>query len=210
LFENNSKNKLAKDTIYYLFSKFYDLIIGVKGYKHGETSLDILKSDLIQWLKIHENFLNPIVTQLDAVKIIKLVEYCQASQENNMCIRAILSHNQYSQLMKINPTNKNSINSFNNCLQANQIRKLYYQVENYIPITPYIHTLAFHVPEFLEKFHDVNIFNVQGLEKLNDFTTQNFHLSTNRKLSNMKYLKQLFDKQNRIDFYELNMKIEDI
>ena len=26
----------------------------------------------------------------------------------------------------------------------------------------------------------------------------------------MKYLKQLFDKQNRIDFYQLNMKIEDI
>ena len=210
LFENNCKNKLAKDTIYYLFSKFYDLIIRVKGYKHGETSLDILKSDLIQWLKIYENFLNPKVTQLDAVKIIKLVKFCQASQENNMRIRAILSDNQYSQLMKINPINNNSINSFNNCLQANQIRKLNYQVENYIPITPYIHTFAFHVPEFLEKFHDVNIFNVQGLEKLNDFTTQNFHLSTNRKLSNMKYLKQLFDKQNRIDFYQLNMKIEDI
>lgn len=214
LFENNFQNKLAKDTIFYLFSKFYELIIRIKCYKHGETSLNVLKSDLIEWVKIYDNFLNPKVTQLDSVKLTKLVEFCQSSQENNIRIKTILSDNQYSQLMKINHKNNNKnlniIQSFNNSLQANQKRKLYYQVENYFPVTPYIHTFVFHVPEFLENFQDVNIFNIQGLEKLNDFTTQNFHLSTNRNLSNMNYLKQLINKQNRIDFYQLNLKMEDI
>jgi hypothetical protein len=36
-FENNYINKLAKGTIYYLFTKFYDLILGVKCYQHEET-----------------------------------------------------------------------------------------------------------------------------------------------------------------------------
>ena len=75
LFEDDCENKFAKDKIYYLFSKFYELIIRIKGYKHGETSLDILKSDLIEWLNSYENFLNPEVTQLDAEKLIKLVKF---------------------------------------------------------------------------------------------------------------------------------------
>ena len=40
-----------------------------------------------------------------------------------------------------------------------------YQSKN---ITPYIHAFVHHVPEFLEKYGNLNFFNQQGLEKLND------------------------------------------
>ena len=46
-----------------------------------------------------------------------------------------------------------------------------YQTKN---ITPYVHSFAFHVPEFIAKFSSVCRFNQQGLEKLNDVTTQQY------------------------------------
>ena len=45
-----------------------------------------------------------------------------------------------------------------------------------------------HIPEFLEKYKDVNVFNIQGLEKLNDFTTEYFFKSTNKNLTDNKYI----------------------
>ena len=47
-------------------------------------------------------------------------------------------------------------------------------------VTPYMHALAYHVPEFLKLYNgDLTIFNQQGLEKLNDITTQHFQRGTN-------------------------------
>ena len=71
-------------------------------------------------------------------------------------------------------------------------------------ITPYVHAFVFHVPEFIEKYDDVNIFNMQGLEKLNDFSTIYYHRSTNKQRKNKKYLIQLLQKRNRIEFFTLN------
>ena len=47
-------------------------------------------------------------------------------------------------------------------------------------ITPYIHIFAFHLPEFILKHKNINIYNLQGLEKLNDFVTQIYHCSSNK------------------------------
>jgi hypothetical protein len=77
-------------------------------------------------------------------------------------------------------------------------------------ISPYAHALVWHVPEFLEKYGGISIFNMQGLEKLNDFYTIYYHRSTNRIRNNKAYLKQLLKKRNRIEFYDLGGNILDL
>jgi hypothetical protein len=70
-------------------------------------------------------------------------------------------------------------------------------------IPPYIHVMCFHLCEMLEKFGSINNFTTQSLEKLNDFTTQYYHSSTNKKNFNKNFLLQLINKRNRIEFYQL-------
>jgi hypothetical protein len=59
-------------------------------------------------------------------------------------------------------------------------------------VTPYLHLFSNHLCFFVEKFGDVNLFNIQGLEKFNDETTKLNFKSSNRKLylSNDKKKKQ--------------------
>ena len=70
-------------------------------------------------------------------------------------------------------------------------------------ITPYVHSFVFHMPEFLRKHNDINQFNMQGLEKLNDLATQYYHNSTNRNKKNNVYITQILAKRNRIEFFNL-------
>lgn len=65
-------------------------------------------------------------------------------------------------------------------------------------ITPYIHSFVFHLPEFIKIHGNINLFNLQGLEKLNDLTTIAFQRSSNKRKT---YLKQLIDKRNRYEFF---------
>ena len=58
-------------------------------------------------------------------------------------------------------------------------------------VTPYIHILANHVPEFLEKYGNLVQFIQQGMVKLNDETNINFARSTNHNFHNLGALKQL-------------------
>jgi hypothetical protein len=58
-------------------------------------------------------------------------------------------------------------------------------------VTPYMHLFAGHLCFFVEKHGDVDIFNVQGLEKLNSLTKQ-YH----RKTNNKNFLYQMFEKRN--------------
>ena len=77
-------------------------------------------------------------------------------------------------------------------------------------ITPYVHAFVFHVPEFLERFGQLNLYNVQGLEKINDLTTHYYHTSTNKHNVENEYLIQLLKKQNRLEFYNLDGHINEI
>ena len=60
---------------------------------------------------------------------------------------------------------------------------------------------------------DLNIFNTQGLEKLNGFCIQYYHSSTNKQIGSgdnkNKYLKQLISKRNRMEFSILNGNFAD-
>ena len=69
-----------------------------------------------------------------------------------------------------------------------------YQTKN---ITPYVHSFAFHVPEFIDKYGCIVQFTQQGLEKLNDVTTQHFLRSSNHR--NSEALKQVLEKRNRLE-----------
>ena len=71
-----------------------------------------------------------------------------------------------------------------------------YQSKN---VTPYIHIMAMHVPEFLLKYKNLVLFTQQGMEKLNDQTTIDFAKSTNHNYHNLEALTQLMNKRNRIE-----------
>ena len=77
--------------------------------------------------------------------------------------------------------------------------KQVYQSKN---VTPYIHILAQHVPEFLKKYGNLVQFTQQGMEKLNDKTTVYFARSTNHNYHNLDALKQLLLKKNRLEHLE--------
>lgn len=63
-------------------------------------------------------------------------------------------------------------------------------------ITPNIHIFVNHVHEFIDKYSDVNQFNVEGLEKLNHMTHSQVFRATNNSAD---YLKQIMRKRNRME-----------
>ena len=69
-----------------------------------------------------------------------------------------------------------------------------YQTKN---VTPYIHVLMSHIPEFLDMYGAIVAFSQQGLEKLNEEVTQDYFRSTNHR--DGESLNQLLRKLNRLE-----------
>ena len=69
-----------------------------------------------------------------------------------------------------------------------------YQTKN---VTPYIHLLICHIPEFLIKYGTIAPFAQQGLEKLNDIITQHYFRGTNHHITNS--LNQILLKLNLLE-----------
>ena len=67
-------------------------------------------------------------------------------------------------------------------------------------VTPYMHAFAMHIPEFMSLHGNVVAFTQQGLEKLNDLTTQHFQRASNHR--DYEALKQIMEKWNRIETLE--------
>ena len=76
-----------------------------------------------------------------------------------------------------------------------------YQSKN---VTPYIHILAQHIPEFIQKYSNISQFAQQGLEKLNNQTTIDFVKSMNHDYCSLAALTQLLQKRNRVEYVESN------
>jgi hypothetical protein len=57
---------------------------------------------------------------------------------------------------------------------------------------------------------DISIFSNQPNEKLNEFSKHYYIKHTNRKNTNLEYLKQLIQKRNRFEFFNLNGNINDL
>lgn len=77
-----------------------------------------------------------------------------------------------------------------------QFLKLYHTKH----VTPYMHALVWHVPEFIEMYGEISPFTQQGLEKLNDKTTKDYFRSTNQR--GLDCLKQIMLKRNRVEHLE--------
>lgn len=67
-------------------------------------------------------------------------------------------------------------------------------------VTPYMHALLWHVPEFLKLYGQICSFTQQGFEKLNDKTTKDFFRSTNQR--GLDALTQIVQKRNRMEHLE--------
>ncbi|XP_033730336.1 uncharacterized protein LOC117319683 isoform X1 [Pecten maximus] len=63
-------------------------------------------------------------------------------------------------------------------------------------ITPYIHTLRYHVSELFQLHGNLVRFSQQGLEKMNDIITESYLRATNHRGHSA--LKQVMEKQNRL------------
>ena len=67
-------------------------------------------------------------------------------------------------------------------------------------VTPYMHALFCHVPEFLSMYCNLNFFNQQGMEKYNDLASKDYFRSTNHR--GVECLRQMFLKKNRLQFLQ--------
>jgi len=72
-------------------------------------------------------------------------------------------------------------------------------------ITPYIHIFVFHVPEFIQKYKNLTLYSMQGLEKRNEIIKQNFSRKTNRKRD--LFTETLLKTANRCDINFLNKRL---
>ena len=66
-------------------------------------------------------------------------------------------------------------------------------------VTPYLHALAMHVPEFVRTYGNLSKFTQQGLEKLNYVTTTHYLCATNHR---KEALQQIMQKRNRLEELE--------
>ena len=67
-------------------------------------------------------------------------------------------------------------------------------------LTPYVHTFVFHVPEFITKFKNLNLFSMQALERLNSTNKARYQRRTNKKDY---FMKQLLNLDNHHEFTHL-------
>ena len=67
-------------------------------------------------------------------------------------------------------------------------------------VTPYIHALYAHVPEFVSLYTNLEYFTQQGMEKYNDITSKFFFRSSNHRGTSA--LEKIFLKKNRVQYLE--------
>jgi hypothetical protein len=75
-------------------------------------------------------------------------------------------------------------------------------VSESVKVTPYIHVFCNHVHEFIQEHGNINTFNEEGLEKLNDISTLQYFRSTNKWVKEKKFILQLLLKRSRISYLE--------
>lgn len=74
--------------------------------------------------------------------------------------------------------------------------KSFLNVYKLVNVTPYIHIFSFHLHELIRLHGNINLFNQEGLERMNSLLTFNYFSSTNKKFNSHI---QLLQKQNRIE-----------
>jgi hypothetical protein len=80
----------------------------------------------------------------------------------------------------------------------------YVSVYTQTNVTPYIHMFNYHLMDQYKKYGNINFFNTQGIEKLNDISTQDFFKATNKK----EYCAQILQRYLRLDFLDSILKFK--
>jgi len=170
--------------------------------KHDKTNLEMYATHLNETCKIRFKWSEDTkelkyrdLTGPEKIRLFKNTDLCQQFPRlpNNDKINQLWSNfftiindinkedNDYDE---INIKTKAWVNNFTSIYQAKDV-------------SPYIHSFAMHIPEFLRLYGNISTFNQQGLEKLNDITTKQFQRSTN-----VQALQQILQKRNRIELLE--------
>ena len=76
--------------------------------------------------------------------------------------------------------------------------------------TPYIHIFMNHLSDLISTYPNISSYNQQGLEKLNDITTKEYFMASNKKkfykktdkINEIGYIQQILFRRLRIDRYE--------
>ena len=66
--------------------------------------------------------------------------------------------------------------------------------------TPYMHLMYDHTAKLIEQEGDIDVFNIQGLEKLNDNTSTEYFRKTNKKRD---FLKQMIRCRSRVEYLRI-------
>lgn len=67
-------------------------------------------------------------------------------------------------------------------------------------ITPYLHAVCFHLPDQVDLVGNINYFSAQGLEKLNDLTTSEYFVTTNKSNKDYLFISQILHRDLRISY----------
>ena len=127
------------------------------------------------------------------IDIMKLFPRIPNAQSVHLLWKSFLSI--YETLRSNTPLSKEEISEFRRQTQRWITRFLsIYQSKH---ITPYVHLLVSHIPEFLELYGTLSPYSQQGLEKLNDDLTKDYFRSTNHRENDA--LKQMLLKLNRLE-----------
>ena len=133
----------------------------------------------------------------DKEKIFKFIDVRQYAPEDR---KINLVYELWTEFWEIyNEVKKNELKSADLKFRTFNWLKNYIKAYGKDEIIVYIHIFVSHLHEFVELHGDVNLFNQEGLEKLNNITSVQFFKSTNKRNNNHAYLQQLMHKRIRME-----------
>ena len=71
--------------------------------------------------------------------------------------------------------------------------------------TPYMHLMYDHITQLIEQEGDIDVFNIQGLEKLNDNTSTEYFRKTNKKKD---FIEQMIRSRSRTEFFRITSLVK--
>ena len=170
----------------------------IKSSDDGSSKYKLRKLNMNERLKI----LNKLFTRNCVLEIFKNCD--KKIKDDNELLLLNFVFSEFYEIYK-------SLTDFENFNKKTLITKLkewlksYTKISNNV-ITPYIHVLCFHVPEFIDQYGPLRKYSMQGLEKFNDITKINYFMQTNHQKN---FHVSLIKKINRLEFIDLKGKIID-
>ena len=146
------------------------------------------ESKVLKWRDLTDSEKRKVFKQIDIPHLFPRLSQATNLQAIWMEFREI-----HSILQSTTPLNDDGVK-----ILEDRIRKwMFLSVYQTKHVTPYMHLLVSHIPQFLQLYSTIAPISQQGLEKLNDDLTKDYFRSTNHRDSDA--LKQRLLKLNRIE-----------